>query len=496
MAVRVPAGRRPRRLVRLRGEWESASSVCRALRSAGWSATGHLWPVEKLRRRRPDRRHYGAASLPWDRADTAAASTTALAWGDVVAGPFDPVGFVLGLRVFRLSRPTRPRRPRRRDPVAARRRQRARAFDRRRRIRLRTHPPRILQSGPRRLWDEVEAAWLWWDGQGRPTVHDFGLTATITTTDDRTVDTAVVEQLAWYRDRNHPLVPPDTGNTPPARHTEFLCAGAYRRTRRPPTGAGSSKAPNVPPSSSQAFEDDTKDGVQGSVVAGYAGGVLAGRGQERVAGDLGIELPACHRVDHGTHGGQHRAVNGEPAACKGVRSRRDVQQGAWRDFGGVVVATCAPCAGGPGVALSGRWNYFVGDRGAGDQEVGRVPRSRLARYVEFFRAHARRQAGEDVTELGAGLHPDGQGGGQAVEESACGGERGHRGAARAVRDRDAACPAGASAPKATWTRSCLRSAHACTAAVSCSLPAGGQKCQCLAPPARAFPRRARSSAAR
>ncbi|WP_406300417.1 hypothetical protein [Embleya sp. NBC_00888] len=63
------------------------------------------------------------------------------------------------------------------------------------------HTPSVLQSGPRRLWDEVEMAWRWWDGQGRPTVHDFGLTATITATGDRTA----VGHQAWYRDRDHPL---------------------------------------------------------------------------------------------------------------------------------------------------------------------------------------------------------------------------------------------------------------------------------------------------
>ncbi|MFI1584564.1 hypothetical protein [Embleya sp. NPDC020630] len=61
--------------------------------------------------------------------------------------------------------------------------------------------PSVLQSGPRRLWDEVETAWRWRDGQGRPTVQDFCLTATITSTGE----TAAVAQQAWYRDRKHPL---------------------------------------------------------------------------------------------------------------------------------------------------------------------------------------------------------------------------------------------------------------------------------------------------
>jgi protein-L-isoaspartate O-methyltransferase len=34
----------------------------------------------------------------------------------------------------------------------------------------------IVQSGPRRLWDEVAAAWQWWSDQGRPGFERFGLT--------------------------------------------------------------------------------------------------------------------------------------------------------------------------------------------------------------------------------------------------------------------------------------------------------------------------------
>ncbi|OPC76433.1 hypothetical protein B4N89_47375 [Embleya scabrispora] len=159
----------------------------------------------KLRRQRPDRRHYGAAALPDDWTATAAASTTSLGWGDVVAGPFDPVGFVLGLCVRDcLAQPV---------PdghgggtlwlyaadTGLGHSTAAAGF-------APGCTPHVLQSGPRRLWDEVEAAWCWWDGQGRPTVHDFGLTAGV----DTTGGAATVEQQAWYRDRNHPLAPART----------------------------------------------------------------------------------------------------------------------------------------------------------------------------------------------------------------------------------------------------------------------------------------------
>jgi protein-L-isoaspartate O-methyltransferase len=36
----------------------------------------------------------------------------------------------------------------------------------------------VYQSGQRRLWDEVETAFRWWQDQGRPGFHRFGLTVT------------------------------------------------------------------------------------------------------------------------------------------------------------------------------------------------------------------------------------------------------------------------------------------------------------------------------
>jgi protein-L-isoaspartate O-methyltransferase len=36
----------------------------------------------------------------------------------------------------------------------------------------------VYQHGPRRLWDELDAAWRWWHAQGRPAIDRFGLTVT------------------------------------------------------------------------------------------------------------------------------------------------------------------------------------------------------------------------------------------------------------------------------------------------------------------------------
>jgi hypothetical protein len=39
-------------------------------------------------------------------------------------------------------------------------------------------PGEVYQSGPRRLWDEVEAAGQWWQAAGLPGFERFGLTVT------------------------------------------------------------------------------------------------------------------------------------------------------------------------------------------------------------------------------------------------------------------------------------------------------------------------------
>ncbi|KOG56073.1 protein-L-isoaspartate(D-aspartate) O-methyltransferase [Streptomyces virginiae] len=55
----------------------------------------------------------------------------------------------------------------------------------------------VVQSGPRRLWDETEAAYVWWEGQGRPGFDRFGLT----------VDSD--GERAWLDSPDHPV--PEVG---------------------------------------------------------------------------------------------------------------------------------------------------------------------------------------------------------------------------------------------------------------------------------------------
>ena len=34
----------------------------------------------------------------------------------------------------------------------------------------------VYQGGPRKLWDEIEGAYRWWEAEGKPGIHRFGLT--------------------------------------------------------------------------------------------------------------------------------------------------------------------------------------------------------------------------------------------------------------------------------------------------------------------------------
>ncbi|MFJ5119991.1 MULTISPECIES: hypothetical protein [unclassified Kitasatospora] len=51
----------------------------------------------------------------------------------------------------------------------------------------------VVQSGPRRLWDEVAAAYRWWADQDGPGHERFGLTVT------------PEGQTAWLDSPDHPV---------------------------------------------------------------------------------------------------------------------------------------------------------------------------------------------------------------------------------------------------------------------------------------------------
>ncbi|MGW1997658.1 methyltransferase domain-containing protein [Embleya sp. NPDC001921] len=136
-----------------------------------------------------------AIDVPEGWPDVARAGGTELSLADVVGGPYDPVAFVIGLRVPGCV-PVLVPGERAGDgtlwltgggAVAS---VAAAGFARGRR-------PNVLQAGPRSLWDEVEDAYRWWDRVGRPEVFDFGLTVT--------ADAGEVHQVPWYASPDHEI---------------------------------------------------------------------------------------------------------------------------------------------------------------------------------------------------------------------------------------------------------------------------------------------------
>lgn len=156
--------------------FSNADAVARLVVSDG-EASGHFTrPVEFMKLRsqrleRPGSDEYLAAGPPAD----ARTSTTTVTEGEFVTGKYTALPFALGLRVPDCSQ------------AVADKRDGARPVwfyglgdlswacvmfqDGEREA-------RVWQSGPRRLWDETEAAYRWWVEQGRPEHTRFGLTVT------------------------------------------------------------------------------------------------------------------------------------------------------------------------------------------------------------------------------------------------------------------------------------------------------------------------------
>ncbi|MFD7106985.1 methyltransferase domain-containing protein [Streptomyces celluloflavus] len=118
------------------------------------------------------------AYVPAGAMDRADISFTTLTGAEFATGSFDVVGFVIGLRVRDCAHNADRERDGRRavwfyglsDTSWAVVVFRDDQDDRK--------AAKVYQSGPRRLWDEVEAAYRWWDGHGRPGFERFGLTVT------------------------------------------------------------------------------------------------------------------------------------------------------------------------------------------------------------------------------------------------------------------------------------------------------------------------------
>lgn len=138
------------------------------------TATGRFTrPVEfmKLRSQRPALPDHGA----YDPTDGADASATDLTEAEFVTGPYSALPFVLGLRVPRCVQVVADKEDGARPVWFYGLGDRSWAC-----VVFREDKPqaRVWQAGPRRLWDEVEGAYRWWQAQGAPDQTRFGLTVT------------------------------------------------------------------------------------------------------------------------------------------------------------------------------------------------------------------------------------------------------------------------------------------------------------------------------
>jgi protein-L-isoaspartate O-methyltransferase len=168
----------------------NADAVVR-LEVADGAASGRFTrPVEfmKMRAQRTAVRH--GDRVPPEGTAVADASTTTLTQDGLLGAPGSRLPFVLGLRVPDCVQAVAERRGDTRpvwfygltDPswaVAVFRDGRPESS--------------VWQFGPRRLWDEVEAAARWWQSQGRPDIDRFGLTVTAR------------ESYAWLDDPERPV---------------------------------------------------------------------------------------------------------------------------------------------------------------------------------------------------------------------------------------------------------------------------------------------------
>ncbi|WP_431782618.1 methyltransferase domain-containing protein [Streptomyces chumphonensis] len=153
----------------------NADAVVRLVVGRGVASGRFMRPVEfmKLRAQRlPARRHEDR--VPADTFRYAATSTTDVVEDELVTGRFTALPFALGLRVRACVQAVAERRGGARPVWFYGTEDRSWAC-----VLFRAGgAARVWQSGPRRLWDEVEAAYRWWREAGRPDHTRFGLTVT------------------------------------------------------------------------------------------------------------------------------------------------------------------------------------------------------------------------------------------------------------------------------------------------------------------------------
>ncbi|MDT0265703.1 methyltransferase domain-containing protein [Streptomyces sp. DSM 44915] len=153
-----------------------ADAVVRLTVHAGRASGRFSRPVEfmKLRGRRLPARDHGAY-VPAGGLEGADVSSTEVPEGEFVPGRYAALPFVLGLRVRDCVQAVADRR----DGVRP-----VWFYDLSDRswacvlFREGEREARVWQSGARRLWEEVEAAYRWWTERGRPGHERFGLSVT------------------------------------------------------------------------------------------------------------------------------------------------------------------------------------------------------------------------------------------------------------------------------------------------------------------------------
>ncbi|WP_030411015.1 protein-L-isoaspartate O-methyltransferase family protein [Streptomyces sp. NRRL S-1448] len=113
--------------------------------------------------------------VPPEGVGSAVQSTTGITEEEFAGGRFEILPWVLGLRVRGCVQAVAERRGNARPVWFYSLTDRSWAV-----VMLRDEQTesRVWQSGPRRLWDEVEAAYHWWRGEGEPSYERFGLTVT------------------------------------------------------------------------------------------------------------------------------------------------------------------------------------------------------------------------------------------------------------------------------------------------------------------------------
>jgi hypothetical protein len=139
------------------------------------TASGRFVRLVEFMRLRSQRAPRGLSDvhIPDGSLDNTDRSVTTVRGEDFVTGSYTTVPFMLGLRVKNCVQAVAPKRKDSRPvwfygigdtswAVVVFRDGREQA--------------RVWQEGPRRLWDEVEAAFRWWEEQGRPEAERFGLT--------------------------------------------------------------------------------------------------------------------------------------------------------------------------------------------------------------------------------------------------------------------------------------------------------------------------------